>query len=167
VSRREHLHHLADKLGVRVHLIPALPSEFSFARNTAVPWFGAFIPRDARRMRFGGRYWEAGSVVTYGVRNLRSRGAYFTVLHELGHAAINSPSRPMFPDREMREAIVRDEALAWTWAVENAKEPLTPKVKQQMFYDNKGAFGSYLAGYGGHGLPEVRNLFGLVEGVKS
>lgn len=160
MSKREHLLHIADSVGVRLTLHTHLPEELR--RTFESPVVGGLIPLSAGEpVAVAGQFYGPGSAFLYGF-NPRKRESYYLGLHELGHAAIGSPMRDW--DTPSRE-VVADEARAWLWALDNAKEPLTRALSQRLFHDRGHYFGSYLRTYGNSHLAEVRELHAQAESL--
>lgn len=58
--------------------------------------------------------------------------AYFVALHELGHAATlpEEASNPFMIHRRTEESVLRYEAEAWKWALDNTIIPVTAEMRE-------------------------------------
>ena len=118
-DRRQHVEELADKLGVQVRYLPA----FRHRDAHAGPGFIRVAPPETSEL-------------------------YYSALHELGHHA-QGHAHQYAHHPALRRQRLDLEAEAWDWAIENAREPVTPPVALRA----RDALDSYLrAAYGRYPL---------------
>lgn len=82
---------------------------------------------------------------------------YYIGLHELGHMVLgHTQGRPPKSDEVFyfTNGVLRSEAQAWEWAMDNALIPPDKHTRTQMWYR---CMGSYYAGGSNYGRPRLMN----------